>query len=155
MNASSVWVQRGPIPTPPGVLLLACINVLFAASEMSSFYRSYLTVAIFGLAATGLMTLTLQGIGKLLRPNNPTKQKIMNYESGVDPVTGGWSQTHIRYYLFALLFVFFDVEAAFIFAWAIQVDAMAMYGLATMGMFLTVIGLGLLYDWRKGLLRWV
>jgi NADH-quinone oxidoreductase subunit A len=123
--------------------------------SISDFYRSWLTVAIFGLAAAGLMALTLSGLGKLLRPDNPNRDKQMTYESGVDPVSGGWSQSQIRYYLFALLFVFFDVEAAFIFAWAIQVDDMAVYGLAAMGSFLTIIGLGLLYDWKKGLLRWV
>ncbi len=122
---------------------------------MSDFYRSWLTVGIFGVIAAGFMALTLAGLGKLLRPDNPNRDKLTTYESGVDPVTGGWSQSQIRYYLFALLFVFFDVEAAFIFAWAIQVDEMGVYGLAAMGSFLTIIGLGLLYDWKKGLLRWV
>jgi NADH-quinone oxidoreductase subunit A len=123
--------------------------------SMSDFYRSWLTVGIFGVIAAGFMALTLAGLGKLLRPDNPNRDKLTTYESGVDPVTGGWSQSQIRYYLFALLFVFFDVEAAFIFAWAIQVDEMGVYGLAAMGSFLTIIGLGLLYDWKKGLLRWV
>ncbi len=121
---------------------------------MSDYLRSYLTLGILLIVAIGLVAVML-GISRLLRPNNPTKQKLINYESGVDPVSGGWSQSQIRYYMFALLFVFFDVEAAFIFAWAIQVDAMGAYGLVSMIVFLSLIALGLLYDWRKGLMRWV
>jgi len=107
------------------------------------------------MATACALVITILGVSRMIRPNNPTPQKTMVYESGVDPVTGGWSQSQIRYYLFALLFVFFDVEAAFVFAWAIQVDDLGVFGLGAMTMFLSIIGLGLLYDWKKGLLRWV
>jgi NADH-quinone oxidoreductase subunit A len=107
------------------------------------------------MATACALVATILGASRLIRPNNPTRQKSIVYESGVDPVTGGWSQSQIRYYLFALLFVFFDVEAAFVFAWAVQVDELGGFGLGVMTMFLTIIGLGLLYDWKKGLLRWV
>ena len=80
---------------------------------MSDFLRSYLTVGIFGLLAVVLVSALL-GISSLLRPTRPQAQKYINYESGVDPVGSGWGQSNIRYYIFALLFVMFDVEAVFI-----------------------------------------
>ena len=86
---------------------------------MSSFLRSYLTVAIFAGAAVLLVTLML-GLGGLLRPEATPAPEYIAYESGVDPVGEGWSQSQIRYYVFALLFVMFDVEAVFIFPWAVR-----------------------------------
>ena len=121
---------------------------------MSSFLRSYLTVAIFGGAAVFLVSLLL-GIGGLLRPKRPQAQKYIAYESGVDPVGDGWSQSQIRYYVFALLFVMFDVEAVFIFPWATQLEVYGGFGLVEMGFFVFVLLLGLVYAWRKGVLRWV
>jgi NADH-quinone oxidoreductase subunit A len=120
----------------------------------SDFVRTYLTVAIFMAAAVGLIALML-GVAGLLRPNRPTSQKLIAYESGVDPVGDGWSQSQIRYYVFALLFVMFDVEAVFIFPWATRLEAYAGFGLVEMGVFLFVLLLGLVYAWKKGVLRWV
>jgi len=97
----------------------------------------------------------LLGISALIRPNNPNAEKLLTYESGVDPVGDGWSQSQIRYYVFALLFVIFDVEAVFIFPWATQLERYGMFGLAEMGIFVAILLLGLVYAWRKGVLRWV
>ena len=121
---------------------------------MSEFLRQYLTVAVFGGAAV-LMVGAMLGVGRLLRPIRPQPQKYIVYESGVDPVGVGWSQSQIRYYVFALLFVMFDVEAVFIFPWAIRLDALAVFGLVEMMVFIVILALGLLYAWRKGVLRWV
>ena len=121
---------------------------------MSDFLRSYLTVAILGGAALVLVGAML-GLGSLVRPRRPQPQKYIPYESGVDPVGTGWSQSQIRYYVFALLFVLFDVEAVFIFPWAVRLEALAVFGLVEMGIFVVVLALGLLYAWRKGVLRWV
>jgi NADH-quinone oxidoreductase subunit A len=94
---------------------------------MSPFLRSYLTVVWFGLAAF-LVAGLLLGISSLLRPSKPTREKLLTYESGVDPVGDGWSQSQIRYYVFALLFVIFDVEAVFIFPWATQLERYGTFG---------------------------
>jgi NADH-quinone oxidoreductase subunit A len=121
---------------------------------MSEFLRDYLTVVFF--AAIGLLLAgLLLGVGSLIRPTRPSAQKYMPYESGVDPVGQGWSQSQIRYYVFALLFVIFDVEAVFIFPWATQLERYAGFGLVEMGVFVFVLVLGLVYAWRKGVLRWV
>jgi NADH-quinone oxidoreductase subunit A len=122
--------------------------------SFSEFLRTYLTVAIFMVAAVGLIALLL-GVSSLIRPVRPTAEKLVPYESGVDPVGDGWSQSQIRYYVFALLFVMFDVEAVFIFPWATRLEVYAGFGLVEMGVFLFVLVLGLLYAWKKGVLRWV
>jgi NADH-quinone oxidoreductase subunit A len=121
---------------------------------MSGFLREYLLVVIF--AGAGLaFALGSLGLGALIRPKRPTPQKYVVYESGVDPVPGGWSQSQIRYYIFALLFVMFDVEAVFIFPWAVNLEAMAVFGLVEMLIFIGILALGLVYAWRKQVLRWV
>ena len=91
---------------------------------MSDFLRDYLTVVWFGAIALLLAGLLL-GISALVRPNKPSVEKLIAYESGVDPVGDGWSQSQVRYYIFALLFVVFDVEAVFIFPWATQLERYA------------------------------
>ena len=121
---------------------------------MSDFLRDYLTVVWFATIALVLAALLL-GISALVRPNKPSPQKVMAYESGVNPVGDGWSQSQVRYYIFALLFVVFDVEAVFIFPWATRLEEYAVFGLVEMGIFVFVLLLGLVYAWRKGVLRWV
>ena len=120
----------------------------------SDFVRQYLTVAIFaglGVALAG----GLLGLARILRPTRPQDQKYLTYESGVDPVGAGWSQSQIRYYVFAVLFVLFDVEAVFIFPWAVRLEAYGVFGLIEMFVFIAILALGLVYAWRKGVLKWV
>ncbi|CAB4598433.1 unannotated protein [freshwater metagenome] len=122
-------------------------------SEYSDFVRQYLTVAIFAGVGVGLGA-GLLGIGKIFRPVRPQEQKYLVYESGVDPVGSGWSQSQIRYYIYALLFVMFDVEAVFIFPWATQLESYGVFGLVEMLLFVGILALGLLYAWRKKVLQW-
>ncbi len=121
---------------------------------MSEFLRNYLTVAIFAGVAVVIVGAVL-GLASMLRPTRPQPQKYINYESGVDPVGRGWSQANIRYYVFALLFVMFDVEAVFIFPWAMRLEDYGYFGLVEMAIFIFILLLGLLYAWRKGVLRWI
>jgi NADH-quinone oxidoreductase subunit A len=122
---------------------------------MSQFLRSWLTAAVFIAVAVALASAFL-GLSSLVRPRRAASpDKRMAYESGVDPVGEGWSQSQIRYYIFALLFVVFDVEVVFIFPWAVRLEAYAGFGLVEMGVFVFVLVLGLVYAWRKGVLRWV
>jgi NADH-quinone oxidoreductase subunit A len=124
------------------------------SADLSFFLRDYMTVLWFGLLALLLAGLLL-GLSALVRPVKPSPEKLIAYESGVDPVGDGWSQSQVRYYLFALLFVVFDVEAVFIFPWATQLERYGTFGLVEMGIFVFVLLLGLVYAWRKGVLRWV
>jgi NADH-quinone oxidoreductase subunit A len=120
---------------------------------MSDFLRDYLNVVWFGAIALLLAGLLL-GVAALVRPDRPTPQKLIPYESGVNPVGEGWSQSQVRYYVFALLFVIFDVEAVFIFPWAVRLESLGTFGLIEMIVFIVILALSLVYAWRKGVLRW-
>lgn len=120
---------------------------------MSPYFESYLTVGAFA-ALGAVLVLVMLGVASVLRPTNPSVTKQMTYECGVDPVGTGWSQTYIRYYVFGLLFVIFDVEAVFIFPWAIKVEDLSYFGLVEMALFIAILFLGLVYAIRKGVLRW-
>jgi len=120
---------------------------------VSEFYRNYLAVAVF-IGAALLMVGAMLGVGRLLRPSRPDAAKLMPYEAGSDPVLG-FGQSNVRYYVYALLFVMFDVEAVFIFPWATQVEVYGGFGAIEMGVFIILLALGLLYAWRKGVLKWV
>jgi NADH-quinone oxidoreductase subunit A len=119
---------------------------------VSEFYRQYLTVAVFAVAAFAMVGAML-GMARLLRPTRPEDEKYITYESGSDPLPL-FGQANVRYYIYALLFVIFDVEAVFIFPWAIDVDGLEWFGLIEMTIFIGVLLLGLAYVWRKGLLKW-
>ena len=121
---------------------------------MSDFLRDYLTVVWFAAAALLLAGLLL-AVSAAIRPNRPTHEKLLTYESGVDPVGHGWSQSQIRYYVFALLFVIFDVEAVFLFPWAASIERYGTFGLVAMLIFIVLLLDGLVYAWKRGLLRWV
>jgi NADH-quinone oxidoreductase subunit A len=121
---------------------------------MSDFLGSFFVVALYAAAAVVLVG-ALIALGGLVRPSRPQPQKYINYESGVDPVGSAYSQSNIRYYIYALLFVMFDVEAVFIFPWAVRLESLGTFGLVEMSIFIVILALGLLYAWRKGVLRWV
>jgi len=119
---------------------------------VTEFYRQYLAVAVFVVAAFGMVGAMLT-VARILRPTLPQDEKYITYESGSDPLPL-FGQANVRYYIYALLFVIFDVEAVFIFPWAIQVDQLRWFGLIEMTVFVLVLLLVLAYVWRKGLLKW-
>jgi NADH-quinone oxidoreductase subunit A len=111
-----------------------------------------LAVVLVGVAFAGVAL----GVGRLLRPVRPGREKYLTYESGVDPVGQGWAQSHVRSYVFAYLYVVFAVDAIYLFPWA-TVFAAPGFGwptLVEMFVFLGIIAVGLLYAWRKGVLTW-
>jgi NADH-quinone oxidoreductase subunit A len=125
---------------------------------------SALTGYLGGYALIGLLVLVgLAFVGaafsaaRLLAPSSPTAEKLTTYESGIDPVGSGWAQTHVRYYVFAYLYVIFAVDAVYLFPWATVFSAVG-FGTATlveMIVFLGFLAVGILYAWRRGVLRWV
>jgi NADH-quinone oxidoreductase subunit A len=122
--------------------------------DVSDLLRSYLVAGVFLLVSTALVGAAMS-LGKLIRPVRPQPEKYINYESGVDPVGSGWAQSQVRYYLFALLFVLFDVEAVFVFPFATRAEAYGWFGFIEMGVFIVILALGLLYAWKKNVLRWI
>jgi len=90
----------------------------------------------------------------VLAPKNPSREKGVTYECGMLPIGRARTQVHFRYYLFAILFLIFDIEAVFLFPWAVtfvQIGEQAFY---EMMVFIAILAFGLLYAWKKGVLRW-
>jgi NADH-quinone oxidoreductase subunit A len=124
---------------------------------VDSYLGSYATLGLLLLAGV-LFLAAAFGANRLLRPARPVMSwgKTQSYECGVDPVGEDWAQAEIRYYVYAYLFVIFAVEAVFLFPWAVVYDSPD-FGLVTvveMGIFVGVLAIGILYAWRKGVLRW-
>jgi NADH-quinone oxidoreductase subunit A len=125
---------------------------------LNQYFGDYVTVAVF-LAVGALLVLGAITANRAIAPRHPGGLKDVIYESGIEPIGGGWNQSHIRYYVFALLFLIFDVEAVFIFPWAIRLDYFDALGLGGMVLvemviFIGVLVLGLVYAIRKGVMRW-
>ena len=91
----------------------------------------------------------------LIAPHRPTRLKGSPYECGEEPIGRAWVQFNVGYYLFALLFLVFDVEAAFLYPWAVVLKIVGVSGLIEIAIFILVLVLGLVYAWRKGVLEWV
>jgi NADH-quinone oxidoreductase subunit A len=115
--------------------------------------ESWVVVAAVTLAGV-LFVAAAFAANRLLRPSAPSREKLTTYESGVDPVGTGWAQTQVRYYLYAFLYVIFAVDAVYLFPWATVVERFGWATLAEMGVFLGLLGVGLLHAWRRGALRW-
>ena len=120
---------------------------------MTGYFEDYITVAVFAAFGVVLVAVAI-GASALLRPSKPSPTKSQTYECGIDPVGGGWSQTHVRYYIFALLFLIFDVEAVFIFPWAVRLESLGAFALVEMVIFIVILLAGLIYAVRKGVLSW-
>jgi NADH-quinone oxidoreductase subunit A len=122
---------------------------------MEAYLSPYLVVAVVALAGVGFVTVAY-GANRLLAPKRPTGEKLLTYESGVDPVGEGWAHTHIRYYVYAFLYVVFAVDAVYLFPWA-TVFAAPGFGVTTlveMFVFLGLLATGILYAVRRGVLTW-
>lgn len=115
---------------------------------------AYVDVAVFLVVGALFVGLTL-AVGRALRPHNPYREKLSPYECGMEPVGQGQVKFHIRYYLFALIFVIFDVETVFLYPWAATFHRLGAAAFAEMMLFLAVLAVGLVYAWRKRVLRWV
>ena len=117
------------------------------------YYADYLplvTIIVVGVLLVGAM---LTGNRKL-RPSYATPEKLLTYECGVDPVGEGWAQTHVRYYVYAYLYVVFAVDAVFLFPWATVFAALGWVSVGEMGVFIGFLAVGLVYAWRQGVLTW-
>ena len=113
---------------------------------------------IFVLAVVGLAAVFVLGglaASFLVAAHRPGGQKSATYECGEEPIGSAWVQFSVGYYLFALLFLVFDVEAAFLFPWALVIRECGVTGLVEVGIFILVAVAGLVYAWRKGALEWV
>jgi NADH-quinone oxidoreductase subunit A len=113
----------------------------------------YAVLAAFFFAALLLLLAPFVG-SKLLSPKKPNPIKNSVYECGVETVGETWVQFKIQYYIYALVFVIFDVETVFLYPWAVAYNQLGLFALVEMGIFLVILLSGLFYAWRKGALEW-
>jgi NADH:ubiquinone oxidoreductase subunit 3 (subunit A) len=95
------------------------------------------------------------GLAWALRPKKPNPIKSQTYECGLETYGDTWVQFRVQYYLFALIFVFFDVETVFLYPWAVAYKKLGLFALVEMFVFLAILLVGLVYAWRKGALKWL
>ena len=125
--------------------------------------QNYVPIFIFIAFIAIMLPVTLLA-AKLVRPDNPSKSKLMPYECGIDPVDSSRGRYTVRYYIVAILFVVFDVETIFLFPWAVKFMSMGpmvkgwrpgSFGLLEMLIFLLILIVGFIWIWKKGALEWV
>ena len=123
---------------------------------MTNYFWQYGTIAALAAIGAGVVAGAFF-LNRLVRPRKPRPEKATTYECGIDPVGQGWSQTQIRYYIFAFLFVIFDVESVFLFPWAVVFEDFEKAGqvLVEMVIFIGILAIGLLYAWKKKVLEWL
>jgi len=115
---------------------------------------AYLYAAIL-FAAGFLFVIVTMVTSNIIAPRTRTKEKLQTYESGEAPIGSAWVQYPLGFYIFALLFVAFDVDIVFIIAWAVIFKQLSFFGFFEILFFILVLALGLLYAWRKGVIRWI
>ncbi|MCQ6274622.1 NADH-quinone oxidoreductase subunit A [Bacillus sp. V3B] len=120
---------------------------------MNLYQNNYLIVFIF-LCLGVLLPIVALFLGKLLRPHKPYDTKYTTYESGIEPFSDSRVQFHIRYYIFALMFVIFDVETVFLYPWAVAYEKLGIFALIEMLIFVVMLIIGLIYAWKKKVLKW-
>ncbi len=113
----------------------------------------YFPILIFLGVAAG-MGVALLAVGGILGPRRPDAEKLSPYECGFEAFEDSRMKFDVRFYLVAILFIIFDLEIAFLFPWAVALDAIGMTGLIAMSVFLAVLVIGFIYEWKKGALEW-
>ena len=115
--------------------------------------QNYIPILIFLGVASGI-GLVLLGLGFLIGSGEKDDEKLSPYECGFEPFENSRTQFDVRYYLVAILFIIFDLEIAFLFPWAVSLDTIGLFGLVSMGIFLALLVVGFIYEWKKGALEW-
>lgn len=119
----------------------------------SDFLAQYFPILVFlGIAACLASAMVLAGV--LAGKSRPDSEKLAAYECGFDAFDDARRKFDVRYYLVAILFIIFDLEIAFLFPWAVSLGTIGVFGFWSMVVFLGVLGLGLVYEWKKGALDW-
>lgn len=114
---------------------------------------NYLPVLIF-IIIGALVGVAAIGVGFLAAPRRPDSQKLSPYECGFEAFENSRMKFDVRYYLVAILFIIFDLEIAFLFPWAVALKEIGMFGFLAMVVFLTILVIGFIYEWKKGALQW-
>ena len=120
---------------------------------MDLFYLEYLPIAIFIFFAFGLSVLFAFS-SWLISNQNPDSEKLSPYECGFEPFEDARVKFDVRFYLIAILLIIFDLEIAFLFPWSVALSSVGLYGFISMMIFLFLLTIGFIYEWKKGALEW-
>jgi NADH-quinone oxidoreductase subunit A len=115
--------------------------------------ENYLPILVF-LTIASVLGAALLSLGFILGPRRPDQAKNSPYECGFEAFDDSRMKFDVRYYLVAILFIIFDLEIAFLFPWAVSLDAIGGFGLLAMAVFLLILVVGFIYEWKKGALEW-
>ena len=118
-----------------------------------NFLNNYLTIIIFLIIAL-ILSLGFLILNFAFSPKNPDPEKLSAYECGFEPFNDSRMEFDIRFYLVAILFIIFDLEIAFLFPWAITLGNIGLFGFFSMMLFLFILTIGFIYEWKKGALDW-
>ncbi len=125
---------------------------------VDDYLRQYGLVAILGIVAvivpTSMLMLSWAASKVKIRPQKPSAVKSEVYECGMQTIGGKWGQFNFRFYLYALLFIIFDVGVVFIYPWAVKFNQLGLFALIAMMVFISILALGWVYAWRKQDLEW-
>ncbi len=121
---------------------------------MNAAMTNYYYVVAFAIVG-GVFGGLLLTVARIMRPNKVNKTKLEAYECGMEPFEGNWTQYSARFYVFALVFLIFDVEIAFLYPWGTVFRDFGVTSLIEMFVFIGVLLLGLVYAWKKGVLKWL
>ncbi len=121
--------------------------------DMPAILNDYLPILIF-LGIATVFAVALVGIAFVFAPSRPDVEKNSAYECGFEAFDDARSRFDVRFYLVAILFIIFDLEVAFLFPWAVTFRMVGWLGFASVLIFLTILTIGFIYEWRKGALEW-
>ena len=120
---------------------------------MESLLQEYFPILVF-LAIAGIIAVAMIVASFVLASQHPDSEKLSPYECGFEPFEDARVRFDVRYYLVAILFIIFDLEVAFLFPWAVSLGDIGLYGFWSMIVFLAVLTIGFMYEWKKGALEW-
>ena len=120
---------------------------------MTNFLLEYLPILIFIFIGLGI-AIGMTALSFIIGPSNPDSEKLSAYECGFEAFDDARGRFDVRFYLVAILFIIFDLEVAFLFPWAISLGNIGIFGFWSMMIFLLVLTVGFIYEWKKGALEW-
>mgnify|MGYP001137005190 FL=1 len=120
---------------------------------LSDFLKDYLSIILFLIIALGLSVAFIV-INFIFSPKKPDPEKLSAYECGFEPFNDSRMEFDVRFYLVAILFIIFDLEIAFLFPWAVSLGNIGILGFCSMMIFLFILTVGFIYEWKKGALDW-
>ena len=120
---------------------------------LSDFLKDYLSIILFLIIALSLSVAFIV-INFIFSPKKPDPEKLSAYECGVEPFNDSRMEFDVRFYLVAILFIIFDLEIAFLFPWAVSLGNIGILGFCSMMIFLFILTVGFIYEWKKGALDW-